>query len=256
MTGGGERARRGAWRRLSRCGPLLAGAIVAVGCGITPPEPKPRAEARLGLRQAAECPPSSSPDHFYPASAIPDFDSIDAARRTVHAEFLKAAAASPLWCGPAAAESYRLLYLAAGRPALLVSAEKSAQGWSARSVQFIDPRTMSLTPDRPPLWTVVTARIVDRTIGDGHAFESLRRAAGLWTMPERQANHHANDGAVWLMESRAEGLYRVVIRDRASSPLFEAVARELVKLADLPIPNEMRPQVTEPPCCGGLRRVS
>jgi hypothetical protein len=236
------------WRPRSRTVALLAGAILAVGCGITPPEPKPRAEARLGLRQAAECPPSSSPDHFYPASAIPEFDADDASRRTVHAEFLKAADAPPLWCGPAAAESYRLLYLATSRPALLVSAEKTAEGWFARSVQFIDPRTMPHAPDRPPLWTVATAGMVDRTLGDGRAFESLRRAAGLWTMPERQENRHANDGAIWFMESRAEGLYRMVIRDRVPSPLFEAVARELVKLADSPVPPEMQP----PPCCGGV----
>lgn len=252
MTCVGERATGGEWRRLSRFVPFLAGAMLVVGCGITPPEPKPRPEARLGLRQAAECPPSSSPDHFYPATAIPEFDPSDASRRTLHAEFLKAAGASPLWCGPAEAESYRLLYLGSSRPAWLVTAEKTADGWSARSVQFIDPRTMPQVRDRPPLWTVATARLVDRTVRDGRAFESLRRAAGLWTMPERPEGQHAMDGAIWFMESRAEGLYRMVIRDRAPSPLFDAVAEELVKLADLPLPPEMQP----PPCCGGLRRVS
>jgi hypothetical protein len=235
---------------------LLAGAVVAAGCGIHPPEPKPRAEARLGLPQAAECPPSSSPDHFYPASAIPDFDAVDASRRTEHAEFLKAAAASPLWCGSGSTESYRLLFVDTDRPALLVSAEKSTAGWSVRSVRFIDPRTMPQTTDRPPLWTVATGRMVDRTIGDGHAFESLRRAAGFWTMPERQANHGASEGATWFLESRAEGLYRMVIRDRAPSLLFEAVARELVKLADLPVPREMQQPAPQPPCCAGLSRSS
>lgn len=218
----------------------VAGLVLLAGmaCQSTPPEPKSLDEARIGIRTRPECPPSSSPEYFYPDEAIPDFNERDRVIRSLYSELLTAAGLRPLSCGHGEIEAYRAFWSPATRPSILVTADWDGSQWLVAGREFTVSLWHTLAAERLPADVVKSMVSRTRPPADGIAFVEARKAATLWSTAVRLPAEAPPIRGIWIFEAAAEGLYRVVLRESRDTPV-QAAGIELVRLAGIPVPEAM-----------------
>jgi hypothetical protein len=188
---------------------------------------------------AAACPSVDSRDYFFPPGAIfaNNRDGQDDFWRDWSARFLRSADLGSLSCG-GTAETYRMLFLPASRPAVIVELGKTATDWRVVRIAFHDPRQARPGHTADPL--AVSERTESRLANDAVApFLVALEDAAFWTTPG-YASSKAEDGHRWILEARKDGVHRVVTRHDTDAEPFKNASRALMRLTGTDIPEEMK----------------
>ena len=216
------------FRTLLASGCLTAGAIVMTACG-APSTP----EVSAGSLVEMQCPPVSAGDYYFSIGSLAPTRTGDASLRQQYAELLRETEASPLWCGEGPLEAYRLLWLPAYGPALVVSAARSLEGWAIQGVEYAkrDPREIAG-------W--LPARRTERPVsGDDMSPVSATLERGsVWSTSFYHPG--GEDGARWTFEVRIDDRYRAVTRWSGQDRDLTEAARSMIELAGLEVPQELR----------------
>jgi len=147
---------------------------------------------------------------------------------------MRAAAATPLWCGPRNTDVYRVILIPSSRP--LIVAEVRLGDDTSHVVTFVDPRTAEENRTLKRFESVAEAHNgnVDATMASAVETE----ATPFWTMPAFRDNADAMDGYIWIIEARRQGTYRMVIRDNVRDTPFEALVISILRAAHVTIDED------------------
>ena len=231
-----SRVRSGRWWSVAAA--LGIGISLSVGCGrLTDVQP------RQGRDIVSTCPAQIDPGYYFPAGGL-GTDASDATLQSWFSQYLKHAGALPLWCGGSGSESYRLMYLPSFRPALLVSLSEAGTDWAfrkrwvIRTVRFADPHPTATESSNDPLRVIGRDEIIISDQAARGFFEALARS-GFWSSRDFVHDTSVEDGIALLVEARQRGLYHVSTRINARDEPFHEMARQLIRLAKLPVPLEL-----------------
>jgi hypothetical protein len=174
-----------------------------------------------GVPIAAQCPAEGAGDSFFhPAAARGDNSYLE----RYAAVYARQADMQRLWCGTDRPETYRLVYLPASRPVLVISLEHAGGDilgrtrWAAKTIRFEDPRQAARqSRDR--------VQVVDRSEAMLSANEVnsllLDLGAAFSNAPAWRSAPEVEDGSGIVIEARRNNSYQVVARLNADVRLFE-----------------------------------
>lgn len=201
-------------------------AVVSASCAgnVRPP-------IRSGFKVAATCPFDGEPIPFDYLGAPPETSTAIVQRLNA---YLRAAKASPLWCG-ASGDAYRALWIAANRPARFVTVTQQSSGWTAIGAIFQDPRRTNADH---------SAAVIDkhyrRDLLAAEVEDLIAAVANndLWNAPAWQYSVETFDGDILLVELRAQGGYRVITRAKVTDARVHTVVKAILQAADVPTPRD------------------
>jgi hypothetical protein len=155
--------------------------------------------------------------------------------RRVNSVMLQHAEQEPLWCGAGPAEAYRFFWAPSVGQGYLVTARSNSEGWLAEGWVFESSSTTQ--PDESREVVGRTRRGVPQdSFGK---LKSLITKSELWQTPFFEGGQVA-DGPIATLELREGQRYRAITLLGARRADFDATARTLLELAELPVPAPLQ----------------
>lgn len=222
-------------RRTMTVGILCAGWAACIGCSVALPEP------RLASQVRDECPRQDSATHFFPEGLGLPFRETDGDERErgYLANLLAAAGVASLSCGPGPDEAYRFVWFPAARPALVIEASAVADTWVIRSIEFEDPRQQQQQGRINRFAVAVKAEPRRLSSSEQQAVLAAVRTAQFWTAASSDGIKNVDDGAMWALEGRKAGSYRVAVLVNSRDVSVIRAGAALVRVAGLELPSQI-----------------
>jgi hypothetical protein len=215
---------------LNRTAGLFLLSVASIGC--SPPESTSIAD---GSPVLPSCSLGLSQDPYFGGLLRGDTE-FDVS--THYALLLFAMQEPSLACGPGAGESYRVLYLE--RLAPEVKAIRISHDTTGTTITSV-----TITRRADGSWPVTSRVHKDLPDTDWDRFSNLVSRHDPWSlrsMPQypQEGTGRTLDGNIWILEGRAAGRYRAVLRGEMEDPFLQ-VARALFAAAGAGLPIELTP---------------
>ncbi len=145
-------------------------------------------------------------------------------------EYLRASEQGPLWCGDTT-DAYRAIWLPANRRARLASVARDSNGWTARGVQFSDPRSTDADRSNP-----IVEHRAQESVSDQHVdtITAALSASNLWNAPAWRYSLETFDGDTLILEMRTQGSYRILTRIKVPDSDVQSIIEKILQAAGIP----------------------
>ena len=184
-------------------------------------------EIRSGAPVVPRCPAPDSDDYFYADNALfPRHQSADADTRAYLSQLLRAAEASPLWCGARPDVAYRLMLVFEWGRTKVITMHRTRGVWMLDAVEFRHSSVARFSVDRRESRPLSSE--------DAASVTTTLEADRFWRLPSNEPEQPQGiyDGPHWFVEGRSAGTYHLVLRAWDRDQIIRS-ARRLMQLAHM-----------------------
>lgn len=219
---------------------LCSSGLFVGGCGQSPTNGPIGQGANDGaLSVTAPCPQAPDADRYRVFSQVRlGNETLAPIWDDEYAEVMRAGNMTPLWCGAAEGEVYRLVWLPPFRSSLVITARHVKDKWEIEVVEFLDPSLGLPGTRRQGVTRRSAVTTPDAHVAVADLSASLARAK-FWTAPTVVRSNEREGGATGILEGRVGMKYRLLLRDDSQDLAFYDVLRSIVLLANQNMPYEL-----------------